>query len=68
LRVDATMRLVAEFRQIASDYRRLAAMLTKTTDKQALELFAIGWDGLPQSARQCSVATLNNRLSESLKN
>jgi hypothetical protein len=40
----ATMRLVAEYRQLANDYRRLAALLTKTADKQALELFAIGWD------------------------
>ncbi len=35
------MHLVAQYRQFASD---LAAMLTKPADKQALELFAIGWD------------------------
>jgi hypothetical protein len=38
------MRLVAQCRQFATDYRRLAARLTKPADKQALELFAIGWD------------------------
>ena len=35
---------VAEYRQFASEYRRLAALLTRTADKEALELFAIGWD------------------------
>jgi hypothetical protein len=35
---------VAEYRQFASEYRRLAARLTRTDDKEALELFAIGWD------------------------
>jgi hypothetical protein len=34
-----TMQLVA-YRQFATDYRHLAATLTKPTDKQALELFA----------------------------
>ena len=34
----------AEYRQLASEYRRLAALLTRTADKEALELFAIGWD------------------------
>jgi predicted component of type VI protein secretion system len=34
----------AEYRQLASEYRRLAALLTRTADKKALELFAIGWD------------------------
>lgn len=38
------MHLVSEYRQFADDYRRLAAMLTKPNDTQALELFAIGWD------------------------
>jgi hypothetical protein len=38
------MHLIAQYRQFATDYRRLAAMLTKPADKQALELFAIGWD------------------------
>jgi hypothetical protein len=37
-------RLVAQYRQLAVDYRRLAAILTKPADKQALELLAIGWD------------------------
>jgi len=36
---------VAEYRQLASEYRRLAALLPRTDDdKEALELFAIGWD------------------------
>jgi len=38
------MHLVTQYRQIAADYRRLAAMLTEPADKQALELFAKGWD------------------------
>jgi hypothetical protein len=38
------MHLVAQYRQFASDCRRLAATLTKPADKRALELFAIGWD------------------------
>ena len=43
------MQLVAQYRQFATDYRHLAATLTKPADKQALELlqalelFAIGW-------------------------
>ena len=39
-----TMHLVAQYRQFATDYRRLAATLTKPADKQALELLATGWD------------------------
>jgi hypothetical protein len=38
------MRLIARYRQFATDYRRLAAMLTEPADKQELELFATGWD------------------------
>jgi hypothetical protein len=38
------MHLVAKYRRFATDYRRLAAKLTKPADKQALELFAVGWD------------------------
>jgi hypothetical protein len=38
------MHQVALYRQFAAEYRRLAAMLTKPDDKQALELFATGWD------------------------
>jgi hypothetical protein len=38
------MQLVAQYRQFATDYRRLAAMLTEPADKHALELFAIAWD------------------------
>lgn len=37
------MHLVAQYRQFATDYRRLAAMLTRPADKQALELLATGW-------------------------
>jgi D-aminopeptidase len=39
----ATMRLV-EYRRLAREYRRLAALLTRTDDKAAMELFAAGWD------------------------
>jgi len=38
------MPLVAQYRQFAADYRRLAAKLTNPADKQAMELLAIGWD------------------------
>jgi hypothetical protein len=38
-----TMHLIAQYKQFATDYRRLAATLTKPDDKQALELFATGW-------------------------
>jgi hypothetical protein len=38
------MHLVSQYRQFASDCRRLASLLTKPEDKHALELFAIGWD------------------------
>jgi hypothetical protein len=34
------MQLVFQYRQFGTDYRHLAATLTKPTDKQALELFA----------------------------
>jgi hypothetical protein len=43
-----TTRLVAQYRQFATDYRRLAAMLTNPADKQASELFAIGWDKIAE--------------------
>ena len=43
-----TMRLVARYRQFATDYRRLAAMLTNPADKQASELFATGWDRIAE--------------------
>jgi len=35
-----TMHLVAQYRQFATDYRRLAAMLTKLAHKLAMELLA----------------------------
>ena len=38
------VRRVAAYRQFARDYRRLAAMLTKPSDRLALELMATGWD------------------------
>jgi hypothetical protein len=39
-----TVRLVAQYRKLVAEYRHLAAILTKPDDKQALELFATGWD------------------------
>jgi hypothetical protein len=39
-----TAAMVAQYRQFAADYRRLAAILTKPADKRALELFATVWD------------------------
>jgi hypothetical protein len=38
------MRWVEEYRRFAEECRRLAALLTKPTDKRALELMAKGWD------------------------
>jgi hypothetical protein len=51
------MRLIVQYTKFASNYRRLAAILTKPTDRQALELF--GWDGTrsPIIAKRCSVAS-----------
>jgi hypothetical protein len=43
------MRLIARYRQFATDYRRLAATLTKPADKQALESLATGWDRVAES-------------------
>jgi DNA-binding NarL/FixJ family response regulator len=43
------MHLVAQYKQFAADYRRLAATLTKPDDKQALELFATGWDRIAEN-------------------
>jgi hypothetical protein len=43
------MHLVARYRQFATDYRRLAATLIEPADKQALELFAIGWDRVAEN-------------------
>jgi hypothetical protein len=38
------MRWVTEYRRFAEECRRLAAALTKPTDRWALELMAKGWD------------------------
>jgi hypothetical protein len=43
------MQLVAQYRQFATDYRRLAATLIEPADKQALELFAIVWDRIAEN-------------------
>jgi hypothetical protein len=43
------MRLIARYRQFATDYRRLAAVLTEPADKQELELFAAGWDRVAEN-------------------
>jgi hypothetical protein len=43
------MHLVAQYRQFATDYRRLAATLIEPADKQALELFAIVWDRIAEN-------------------
>jgi hypothetical protein len=45
------MHLIAQYRQFATDYRRLAAIHTKPADKQALELFATGWDRAAEKSR-----------------
>jgi hypothetical protein len=41
---NAVMRLVAQCRLLAIEYRRLAAQSPRRDDKEALELLAIGWD------------------------
>jgi hypothetical protein len=38
------MRWVVEYRRFANECRRLAAALTKPSDRRALELMAKGWD------------------------
>jgi hypothetical protein len=38
------MRRVSEYRRYAEECRRLAAVLSKPTDRRALELMAKGWD------------------------
>lgn len=38
------MRWVVEYRRVAKECRRLAAALTKPSDRRALELMAQGWD------------------------
>jgi hypothetical protein len=44
------MRRVSDYRRYAEESRRLAAVLTKPTDKRALELMAKGWD---KTADEC---------------
>jgi hypothetical protein len=41
---------------VTSEYRRLAAPLTRTADKEALDLSAIGWDKVADNHQ----ATLHN--------
>jgi hypothetical protein len=43
------MHLVAQYRQFATDYRRLAATLAEPDDKQAFELFATGWERVAEN-------------------
>jgi hypothetical protein len=43
------MHLVTQYRQFAIGYRRLAATLTEPADKQAMELFAAGWDRVAEN-------------------
>jgi hypothetical protein len=57
------MLLVAQYRQLATNYRHLAAALTKPADKQALELFAIGWD---RSAENREVMLRSKEWAESV--
>jgi len=39
-----TMKLVAEYRRFAEEYRKLSAKLAKPADKIAVELMASAWD------------------------
>jgi hypothetical protein len=54
-----------EYRQLASEYRRLAALLTRTDDKEALELFAIGWDKIADNHEAMRRTDLLNRSTSS---
>jgi hypothetical protein len=62
------MHPVARYRQLATDYRRLAAIHTKPADKQALELFATGWDKAAEnreamlSSKEQAEPLINRRL------
>jgi hypothetical protein len=56
------MRRVTEYRRFAEECRRLAAVLTKPTDKRALELMAKGWDK-SADAREAKLRASND-LSE----
>jgi hypothetical protein len=40
------MKLVAEYRQFAEQYRKLSEKLASPTDRQAVELMASAWDKL----------------------
>jgi len=44
-----TLHLVVLYRRFAADYRRLAATLKEPADKQAMELFATGWDRVAEN-------------------
>jgi hypothetical protein len=61
------MHLIAQYRKFAADYRRLATMLTEPADKQAVELFATGWDKVAENreAMLC-VAKSGQNLSQSM--
>jgi hypothetical protein len=52
---------LVEYRQLASECRRLAALLTRTDDKAALELFAIGWDKIAANHEAAGRTGLMNR-------
>jgi hypothetical protein len=53
------MDLVAQYRQLATDYRRIAVMLTMPADKRAMELLAAGWDRLAENREAFLRSNLN---------
>jgi hypothetical protein len=61
------MHLIAQYRKFATDYRRLAAMLTDPADKQAVELFATGWDRVAENREaMLNVAKSGQNFSQSM--
>jgi len=55
------MHLVAQYKQFATDCRRLAATLTKPDDKQALELIATRWDSVAEDREVALRRTKTNQ-------
>jgi hypothetical protein len=58
------MRSVSDYRRFARQSRRLAAALSGSADKQALELMAKGWD---KAAERCQAMQLNQEQEKQLE-
>jgi hypothetical protein len=51
------MKLVAEYRQFAEEYRKLSKKLVRPTDKEALELMARAWDKIATAVERDAYPT-----------